>query len=253
MTRRLRVTPQGTYTSSYLLNGESCTLTQLHEQLQRFRIYPEGYNVVLQGDVTSIISMNSRERRGIIDELAGVAAFDRRIDQAKVKLDAVQEREERFRIVERELTEQRDRLAKDRLKAEKYQKLRQEYQQKNQWEGVMIWQGHQRHIQSLRDRLIRDEKKLVGLNQQRRDLEQQIQSTTAELEKQNARVKALGEDEQLALQAALATQEAELKQQQRQQQELTTAIATTIQQLAQSQKNLRDHHQGHCPTATTAD
>lgn len=49
MTRRLRVTSQGTYTSNYYINGEPCTLNDLHEQLQRFHIYPEGYNVVLQG------------------------------------------------------------------------------------------------------------------------------------------------------------------------------------------------------------
>ena len=83
VTRRLRVTNQGTYTSTYFINGEPCTLGQLHEQLQRFHIYPEGYNVVLQGDVTGIISMNGKERREIIDELAGVAAFDRKIDQGQ--------------------------------------------------------------------------------------------------------------------------------------------------------------------------
>ena len=93
VTRRLRVTAQGTYTSNYFIDGQPCTLTELHEQLQRFRIYPEGYNVVLQGDVTSIISMKGRERREIIDELAGVASFDRKIDQAKLKLDMVRERE----------------------------------------------------------------------------------------------------------------------------------------------------------------
>ncbi|HEY9650038.1 MAG TPA: AAA family ATPase, partial [Coleofasciculaceae cyanobacterium] len=81
VTRRLRVTKQDTYTSNYYINGESCTLTELHEQLNKLRVYPEGYNVVLQGDVTSIISMNARERREIIDELAGVAAFDRKITQ----------------------------------------------------------------------------------------------------------------------------------------------------------------------------
>ncbi|MEQ8960537.1 MAG: AAA family ATPase, partial [Coleofasciculus sp. C2-GNP5-27] len=95
VTRRLRVTKQNTYTSTYYINGESCTLTQLHEQLNRLRIYPEGYNVVLQGDVTSIISMNSRERREIIDELAGVAAFDRKITQTKDTLNEVKEREDR--------------------------------------------------------------------------------------------------------------------------------------------------------------
>ncbi|HEY9642736.1 MAG TPA: AAA family ATPase, partial [Coleofasciculaceae cyanobacterium] len=55
VTRKLRVTQQGTYTSNYYINEQSCTLTDLHEQLHRLRIYPEGYNVVLQGDVTSII------------------------------------------------------------------------------------------------------------------------------------------------------------------------------------------------------
>ena len=46
VTRRLRVTQQGTYTSNYYINSEPCTMTELHEQLQRLRIYPEGYNIV---------------------------------------------------------------------------------------------------------------------------------------------------------------------------------------------------------------
>ncbi len=100
VTRKLRVTQQGTYTSNYYINGESCTLTELHEALNRLRIYPEGYNVVLQGDVTRIISMNPRERREIIDELAGVATFDRKISQAKDKLDAVKDREDKYHIVD---------------------------------------------------------------------------------------------------------------------------------------------------------
>ena len=47
VTRKLRVTQQGSYTSSYAINGLPCTLTDLHEQLHKLRIYPEGYNVVL--------------------------------------------------------------------------------------------------------------------------------------------------------------------------------------------------------------
>jgi chromosome segregation protein len=39
--------------------------------------------------VTRIVSMSARERRGIIDELAGVALFDTRIDQSRSKLDEV--------------------------------------------------------------------------------------------------------------------------------------------------------------------
>ncbi|MGF1516009.1 MAG: chromosome segregation protein SMC [Elainellaceae cyanobacterium] len=218
VTRKLRVTAQGTYTSTYFINGESCTLSQLHEQMQRLRVYPEGYNVVLQGDVTSIISMNPRERREIIDELAGVAAFDRKIGQAKEKLDAVHEREERFRIVEKELTAQRDRLAKDRIKAEKYQQLRQDLQTRSRWEAVLVWRNQQRRITQCEKAIATAEQKMADLREQQRQLRDDIQRKTVELEQLNAKVKALGEEEQLALQSNLATQEAERRQLQRQEQ-----------------------------------
>jgi chromosome segregation protein len=240
VTRKLRVTPQGTYTSTYSINGETCTLNELHEQLHKFRIYPEGYNVVLQGDVTGIISMNPKERREIIDELAGVAAFDRKILQAKDKLDAVKEREERFRIVEKELIAQRDRLAQDRIKAEKYQRLKAELQTKTQWEGVLIWRQQQCQMQQLLDQLVRDDRKITELHEQLNTLNTEILQATAELERLNAHVKALGEDEQLALQSQLATREAELRQLQRQEQELLNASRETTSRLERTQREIQE-------------
>ena len=212
VTRRLRVTAQGTYTSNYYINGEPCTLNQLHEQLQRFRIYPEGYNVVLQGDVTSIISMNARERREIIDELAGVASFDRKINQAKSKLDVVKDREERFRIVETELTDQLERLDQDRKKAEKYKQLKATLQAQQRWESVMIWRSHQQQAAGLAGQIERGQKEGEGIEQKIAAIAEQMKRTAEELEGLNAQVKALGEEEYLALQATLATQEAELRQ-----------------------------------------
>ena len=81
VTRRLRIAPGGTYASSYSADGVPCNLQQLQTQLRRLRVDPEGSNVVMQGDVTRIVSMSSRDRRGLIDELAGVALFDSRIEQ----------------------------------------------------------------------------------------------------------------------------------------------------------------------------
>ncbi|MBE9111532.1 chromosome segregation protein SMC [Nodosilinea sp. LEGE 07298] len=223
VTRRLRVTSQGTYTSNYYINGEPCTLNQLHEQLQRFHVYPEGYNVVLQGDVTSIISMNSRERREIIDELAGVAAFDRKIDQARGKLEAVRDHEERFRIVERELQAQLERLAQDRQKAEKYQRLKEAFQAKSQWEAVLLWQSQQRAIAALHQTLEQGEAKSTALAAAIAQGQGAIATLEAELAALNTRIRAMGEDEHLALQAQVATHEAELRQLQRQEQENRTA------------------------------
>ena len=240
VTRRLRVTAQGTYTSNYYINGDPCTLNELHEQLQRFRIYPEGYNVVLQGDVTSIISMNARERREIIDELAGVASFDRKINQAKSKLDVVKEREERFRIVETELTDQLERLDQDRKKAEKYKQLKATLQEKQKWEGVMQWKAHKKQAEKLTVQIERGHQEGEALEAKITALTEKMEATAANLAVLNAKVKALGEEEYLALQAKLATQEAELRQLVRQEESLGNATREMSAQLTALQAGVQD-------------
>ena len=148
VTRRLRVMPGGSYSTSYSADGEPCNLQQLQTQLRRLRIDPEGSNVVMQGDVTRIVSMSNRDRRGLIDELAGVALFDSRIEQTRAKLDDVQERQERCRIVEQELLTTRQRLERDCAKARTYQELRQQLQLGRQHELMLAFEAAQ---QGLRD------------------------------------------------------------------------------------------------------
>ncbi|PSB42256.1 chromosome segregation protein SMC [Cyanosarcina cf. burmensis CCALA 770] len=241
ITRRLRVTQQGSYTSTYYINGSTCTQTELHEQLSQIRIYPEGYNVVLQGDVTSIISMHSRERREIIDELAGVANYDRKIIQAKETLNEVKDREDRYRIVETELITQRDRLSHDRIQAEKYQKLRIEYQQKQQWEIVLVWRSLQQQQEKLVAEIQTGDRTLAELTTQLTTLNTQIQQVTAELDALNARVKTLGEEELLSLQSTLATQEAERRQLQNRQRDLTNAYENAGNAYTQQQLEIQQH------------
>ncbi|MBE9054063.1 chromosome segregation protein SMC [Nostocales cyanobacterium LEGE 11386] len=251
VTRRLRVTHQGTYTSNYYINGSPCTLTELHEELSNLRIYPEGYNVVLQGDVTSIISMNARERREIIDELAGVAAFDRKINQAKKTLDEVKDKEDSCRIIETELTAQRDRLSQDRAKAEKYQKLRTEFLDKQSWEAVLSWRSLQAQQEKLVGEIQAGDRSFAELTTQLTTLNSEIAEKTAELEELNAHVKALGEEELLAVQSTLATQEAERKQLQRRQTELQSAIQETVKRLAQTHQEIQQHQHSLSEIAQT--
>jgi chromosome segregation protein len=243
VTRKLRVTKQGSYTSTYFMNGVSCTLTELHEQLNELRIYPEGYNVVLQGDVTSIISMNARERREIIDELAGVATFDRKISQAKETLEEVKDREDSCRIVERELVAQRDRLSGDRSKAEKYQKLRAEHQQKQQWEAVLVWRSLQQQQERLATQIQASDRTKSELTTRLNTLALEITQQTSELEQLNTRVKALGEEELLAVQSTLATQEAQRKQLERNKSELQNLALENQKRQEQTQQEIQQHQQ----------
>ncbi len=241
VTRRLRVSQQGGYTSNYYINGEASTLTELHEQLEELRIYPEGYNVVLQGDVTSIISMNAKERREIIDELAGVATYDRKIVQAKSTLDEVKDKEDSCRIIQTELSLQCDRLSQDKAKAEKYQLLRIEFIQKQSWEAVLSWRSLQAQQEKLVKQVEDGDRSFSDFTTQLTTTNSQINQKTTELEQLSLRVKALGEDEVLSVQSNLATQEAERKQLQRQQRELEASIQESTRRLNQTHQEIQQY------------
>ena len=152
VSRRLRVAPGGTYSSSFSADGVPCNLQQLQTQLRRLRVDPEGSNVVMQGDVTRIVSMGARDRRGIIDELAGVALFDSRIEQSRGKLDEVQERQERCSIVQQELLANRQKLERDCAKARTYQDLRNRFQTGRLQEQVLTFEAAQHQFKELGSR-----------------------------------------------------------------------------------------------------
>lgn len=126
VTRKIKVKDANNYSSTYYMDGKVCTLTEVHDKLSKFNISPHGYNVVMQGDVTSIISMSLNERRKIIDELAGVADFDRKIELAQIELGKVQELIEKENIIMLELDERLKQLEGERNEALKYAKLKNE-------------------------------------------------------------------------------------------------------------------------------
>ena len=204
VTRKLRVMPGGSYSSTYSSDGEPCNLQQLQTQLRRLRIDPEGSNVVMQGDVTRIVSMSNRDRRGLIDELAGVALFDTRIEQSRRKLDDVQERQDRCRIVEQELLVARQRLEKDCAKARVYQDLRDQVQRGRQQELVLAFEAAEAELKQLKARQQHLSEKELRDSATITEKEATLSTEAARLQTLQESVKALGEDQLLSVQAELA-------------------------------------------------
>ena len=202
--RRIRLAPGGTYSSTYSIGAESCSLSQLQVQLRRLRIDPTGSNVVMQGDVTRVVSMGGRERREIIDELAGVALFDQRIEQCRSKLMDVQDHEERCHIIEGELHASRQRLERDCAKARRYQQLRDQLHQSRQQELVLLWEASCRQRDDLVVRQGQNQQEQQALKSQREQLTATHHEKVQHLQELQAQVKALGEDQLLSVQAKLA-------------------------------------------------
>jgi len=216
VTRRLRIAPGGTYASTYSADGVPCNLQQLQTQLRRLRVDPEGSNVVMQGDVTRIVSMSSRDRRGIIDELAGVALFDSRIEQTRSKLSDVQDREERCAIVQQELLVSRQKLERDCAKARTYQELRDRFQRGRLQEQVLGFEQAESQFKQLQSRQEALKRQQESERQSVSEGRTALESSAKALEALQAEVKALGEDQLLAVQSELAGLEASARELSRQ-------------------------------------
>ena len=185
--------------------------------------------------------MNSRERREIIDELAGVAAFDRKIEQARKTLEKVKEREEHCQIIEQELIGTRDRLAADRVKAEKYRQLKQQVQEKKQQEIILVWRSLVQQKEELQTAITKGKEEITVLVKELESLDKEIIQQNNNLTELNSRVKALGEDEQLSVASRLATQKAKFSQLQQRQTELKQTAKEKESLLASSNKNLQQY------------
>ncbi|KAF1076660.1 chromosome segregation protein SMC [Methanogenium sp. MK-MG] len=117
--RRIKRTAHGYYSYNYL-NDRLCKQGEIVDFLAKYGIKAEGYNVVMQGDVTRITEMTDNERRKIIDEIAGVSEFDKKKDQALGELEVVRERIEREELVLTELIRRLGELESEREQAIKY-------------------------------------------------------------------------------------------------------------------------------------
>ena len=119
-----RITRSGI--SVYRLNGKTYTRGKVMELLAGARLSSDGFNIILQGDVTKIIEMSPKERKGIIDEISGIAEFDEKKEKAAKELERVDERIRENLIVISQRQQLVSRLKAEKENAEKYRAYSEE-------------------------------------------------------------------------------------------------------------------------------
>jgi chromosome segregation protein len=112
------------YYSYFYVNDRAASYTEFIELLTHARISGEGYNIIKQGDVTSLVEMGSVDRRKIIDSIAGISTFDEDIEKAEKERGDVDKNLEHIDIILHEITSQIRQLKKDRDAAYRYKELK---------------------------------------------------------------------------------------------------------------------------------
>jgi chromosome segregation protein len=156
--------------SIYRINNEKKTRQEVLDLLSYARIDPEGFNIILQGDIVSFTEMPSIERRMLIEDIAGIGIYEEKKQKALNELERVGEKIKEAEIVLKE----RETYLKE-LKSERDQAIK---------------------FKDMKDRLVEYKATLCHINIQNKDkemkeLDEKIKDLKSKLESSNSEIAAL--------------------------------------------------------------
>jgi len=109
--------------SVYKINHKTRTRQQILDLLSMAKIDPNGYNIILQGDIVRFVEMPSIQRREIVEEISGIGVYEEKKRKAIKELEKVEEKLNEANIVMSEKDTYLKELKKDRNQAMKYKEM----------------------------------------------------------------------------------------------------------------------------------
>ncbi|SDI85741.1 condensin subunit Smc [Actinokineospora alba] len=168
--------------SEYEINGNGCRLMDVQELLSDSGIGREMHVIVGQGQLSAILESKPEERRGFIEEAAGVLKHRKRKEKALRKLDAMQANLTRLNDLTAELRRQLKPLGKQAEIARRAQSVQSELRDAR-------LRLHADDLVNQREDIAREEADEASARRKRSEVEQALeiyQSRQTELEDQLA-------------------------------------------------------------------
>ena len=148
--------------SIYKINNNTKTRQEILGLLAQAGVDPNGFNIILQGEIQNFVRMQAEERRGVIEEVAGISIYEARKEKSLKELDKTEEKLKEIMAILRERTIYLNNLEKERQEALKFKKL-------------------EKDVKKLKASIIH-----VGLSRklkQKQNLDQQVQEKSKDIEK----------------------------------------------------------------------
>lgn len=112
--------------SEYLLNKSSCRLLDITELFMDTGVGNRAYSIIEQGKIGMIINAKPEDRRGLIEEAAGVTKFKARKKSALRKIDATRQNLLRLGDIVSEVRRQMNSLKRQAQRAQRFREFREE-------------------------------------------------------------------------------------------------------------------------------
>ncbi|MFH1801391.1 MAG: chromosome segregation SMC family protein [archaeon] len=112
--------------SIYKINNETKTRQEILSLLAQAGIDPNGFNIILQGEIQNFVRMQPDERRKVVEEVSGISVYEYRKEKSLKELDRTEEKLKEVLAILRERTIYLNNLEKERQQALRFKKLEQD-------------------------------------------------------------------------------------------------------------------------------
>lgn len=109
--------------SMYKIGDEVKTRQEVLSLLAQAGIDPNGFNLVLQGEIQNFVKMHTEERRKVIEEVSGISIYELRKAKSIKELENTEEKLKEVSAILKERTAYLNNLEKERQQALKFKKL----------------------------------------------------------------------------------------------------------------------------------
>src|ERR1035438_5853328 len=110
--------------SEYLIDGRIARLRDIQDLFIGTGLGPESYAIIEQGRIGQILSPKPQDRRGVIEEAAGITKFKTRKRLAEAKLEGAKQNLARVYDILEEVTRQVNSLKRQAGKAKRFGELK---------------------------------------------------------------------------------------------------------------------------------
>ena len=174
--------------SIYKIDEKRKTLNEIQSLLLELGVDPNGHNIVVQGDITRVIEMNAKQRRQVIEEVAGLSEFEEKKEEAIKKLEKVEQRVKDAQLILNEREAYLSQLEADRNNALKFNLLQSEMRQSKATilsEEIKIIRKELDSAKGAMERMQKDiedkKSQRSALQQEEQELERKVEDATRKL------------------------------------------------------------------------
>lgn len=109
--------------SVYKINNETKTRQEILALLAQAGIDPNGFNIILQGEIQNFVRMHTEERRKVVEEVSGISVYEMRKEKSLKELDRIEEKLKEITAILKERTAYLNNLERERQQALRFKKL----------------------------------------------------------------------------------------------------------------------------------